>query len=372
MIHDPATRSTWAVVFNLPPWTIDTLLQYLGHAKEIAHMPFLVPILLANAASGGLWDREYEAYGHFNTIRIAMKCDQYDRSAIKVDPRDLADMPRKLTASADNVATVVSFAANLERIMKFLDLHFDEYHKHAPPAVYREVQDHLHWLQQLIEDVTVKNETVRSAGQAVVQMVYAVLQQKDNEINHQHGGDMRVIAIVTLMFLPSTFISTWFSASFWNFDPKAEGPVASKWALFHFGISIAMTLAIFIAWRNDSLARKKKHKHMRKSTKSKRKSHQSRWTGKVIRKLRRTPAQVEEGDADTEDDDDDDDYENGRREKDPSPWDSLRQRIVPLAQRRKHSTATQGGEIAKMVRKTAPKKEKAIAEENFAPATKTP
>lgn len=134
-------------------------------------MPFLVPILLANAASGGLWDREYEAYGHFNTIRIAMKCDQYDRSAIKVDPRDLADMPRKLTASADNVATVVSFAANLERIMKFLDLHFDEYHKHAPPAVYREVHDHLHWLQQLIEDVTVKNETVRSAGQAVVQMV---------------------------------------------------------------------------------------------------------------------------------------------------------------------------------------------------------
>lgn len=171
MIHDPATRSTWAVVFNLPTWTIDTLLGNLNHAQEIAHMPFLVPILLANAASGGLWDREYEAYGHFNTIRIAMKCDQYDRREIKVDPKDLADMPRKLTASADNVATVVSFATNLERIVTFLDAHFDEYHQHAPAPVYRETRDHLNWLHQLIHDVSVKNETVRSGGQAVVQMV---------------------------------------------------------------------------------------------------------------------------------------------------------------------------------------------------------
>lgn len=171
MVHDPKTKTTWAVVFNLPVWTIDTLLQYLDHAQDIAHMPFLVPILLANAASGGLWDREYEAYGHFNTIRIAMKCDQYDRSELAVDPRDLKDMPRKLTASADNVATVVSFAANLERILVFLDKHFDDFHANAPQAVCNEVRDHLHWLKQLCEDVTIKNETVRSAGQAVVQMV---------------------------------------------------------------------------------------------------------------------------------------------------------------------------------------------------------
>ncbi len=151
----------------------------------------------------------------------------------------------------------------------------------------------------------------------------------------------------------------------------ADGPVASKWALFHFGISIAMTLAIFIAWRNDSLARKKKRSKARKS-KSKRKNT-SRWTGRVIRKLKRTPAQVEEGDAESVDDNDDDnDEENDGREKDPGPWDSLRQKIVPLAQRRKHST-TGGGEIAKMVRKTAPKKDnKTIAEENVAAATETP
>ncbi|KAH7397336.1 hypothetical protein BKA66DRAFT_546363 [Pyrenochaeta sp. MPI-SDFR-AT-0127] len=367
MIHDPATRSTWAVVYNIPTWTVDTILQYLDHAKDIAHMPFLIPILLANAASGGLWDREYEAYGHFNTIRIAMKCDQYDRSAIKVDPRDLADMPRKLTASADNVATVVSFAANLERILKFLDMHFDDYHdKNVNSDVYSEVRDHLHWLQQLIEDVTVKNETVKSAGQAVVQMVYAVLQQRDNEINHQHGGDMRVIAIVTLMFLPGTFLSTWFSASFWNFDPKVNGPVASKWAIFHFGVSIAMTLAIFIAWRNDSLSRKKRRNKGSKSASQRKKP--SRWTGRVIRKLKRTPtSQVEEGDGDSAVEDDENTVE---RESGPRPWDSLRQRIVPLAQRRKHATTTQGGEIAKIMRKAAMKKDnRTIVETN---ATTTP
>ena len=166
------------------------------------------------------------------------------------------------------------------------------------------------------------------------------------------------------------------SSVVWNFDPKADGPVASKWALFHFGVSIAMTLAIFIAWRNDSLARKKKRSKGPKR-KSKRKNT-TRWTGKVIRKFKRTTAQVEEGDAESADDNDyDDDEENDNREKDPSPWDSLRQRIVPLAQRRKHST-TGGGEIAKMMRKTAPKKdsktiaEKTIAEENVATTTGTP
>lgn len=369
------------------------MLQYLDHAKDIAHMPFLIPILLANAASGGLWDREYEAYGHFNTIRIAMKCDQYDRSAIKVDPRDLADMPRKLTASADNVATVVSFAANLERILKFLEKHFDDYHdKTVNPGVYSEVLDHLHWLQQLIEDVTVKNETVRSAGQAVVQMVSSMslnlhtivltdltrFTLSSNNVTTKLTTSMEVTCAssplllscsslghfcppgsVPVVRIPHLSFNTALTRCLvWNFDPKVDGPVASKWAIFHFGVSIAMTLAIFIAWRNDSLSRKKKRTKGSKNA-SKRKNT-SRWTGRVVRKLKRTPSQVEDGDMDSVVDGD----EDAERDSRTSPWDSLRQKIVPIAQRRKHATS-QGGEIAKMVRKTAVKKEnKTPAEAN--------
>lgn len=59
---------------------------------------------------------------------------------------------------------------------------------------------------------------------------------------------MRIIAAVTLIFLPGTFVATFLSPSFWKFDP-GEGKVVSKWIWLYWGLTGALTVAVLGAWK---------------------------------------------------------------------------------------------------------------------------
>jgi hypothetical protein len=65
----------------------------------------------------------------------------------------------------------------------------------------------------------------------------------------KYGAAMRVIAAVTLGFLPGTFTATLFSASFWNFQPSNKGRVVSKWVWLYWVVTVVLTLAVLAAWR---------------------------------------------------------------------------------------------------------------------------
>lgn len=60
---------------------------------------------------------------------------------------------------------------------------------------------------------------------------------------------MRVIADVTLFYLPGTFVATLFSASFWDFSPDNVGKVFSKWIWLYVGASVWLTVAVMGIWR---------------------------------------------------------------------------------------------------------------------------
>ncbi|ORY01732.1 hypothetical protein BCR34DRAFT_90945 [Clohesyomyces aquaticus] len=68
-------------------------------------------------------------------------------------------------------------------------------------------------------------------------------------MNLRHGSDMRKIPIVTLVFLPGTFVATHFSASFWNFQPDNKGSVVSPWVWLYWVITLALTLLVLSAWQ---------------------------------------------------------------------------------------------------------------------------
>ena len=65
----------------------------------------------------------------------------------------------------------------------------------------------------------------------------------------EYGVNMQVIAAVTLGFLPSTFIATLFSTSFWNFQPDNGGRVVSKWVWLYWVLAVVLTLAVLAAWK---------------------------------------------------------------------------------------------------------------------------
>ena len=69
---------------------------------------------------------------------------------------------------------------------------------------------------------------------------------------------MRVIASVTLLFLPGTFVATLFSASFWDFSPSNQGSVVSKWVWLFWTITIVLTVAVLGVWRGYPVLQKRR------------------------------------------------------------------------------------------------------------------
>lgn len=69
---------------------------------------------------------------------------------------------------------------------------------------------------------------------------------------HRDGEAMRAVAVVTLVFLPSTFVSTLFSTTFFAFIPGSEGSSAS-WAVsekfwIYWVFSVPLTVVAMGCW----------------------------------------------------------------------------------------------------------------------------
>ncbi|PVF91184.1 hypothetical protein CPB86DRAFT_830705 [Serendipita vermifera] len=109
--------------------------------------------------------------------------------------------------------------------------------------------------------------------QAQVQTVYNLTSQKDNGLNlkisrlaarqnhfnmivasatRRDSIDMRIIAGVTLVFLPGTFVATLFSSSFWNFQPPKDGRVVSSWIWLYCIVTGILTFLVLALWRHLS------------------------------------------------------------------------------------------------------------------------
>jgi hypothetical protein len=69
---------------------------------------------------------------------------------------------------------------------------------------------------------------------------------------------MQVIAGVTLVFLPGTFVATLFSASFWDFQPGNTGRIVSGWVWLYFVTTILLTSIVLFGWQMSSRLRKNK------------------------------------------------------------------------------------------------------------------
>jgi len=60
---------------------------------------------------------------------------------------------------------------------------------------------------------------------------------------------MRLITAITLIFLPGTFVATFFSTTFWDFSPDNEGAKVTYWVYLYFVATIGLTLLVLVVWR---------------------------------------------------------------------------------------------------------------------------
>jgi heme/copper-type cytochrome/quinol oxidase subunit 2 len=59
---------------------------------------------------------------------------------------------------------------------------------------------------------------------------------------------MRIIAAVTLIFLPGTFTATLFSTSFFSFQTPDKPRVVSHWIWLYATVTVGLTMLVIGAW----------------------------------------------------------------------------------------------------------------------------
>jgi hypothetical protein len=65
---------------------------------------------------------------------------------------------------------------------------------------------------------------------------------------------MRVIAAITIFFLPATFTATFFSTTFFEFNSDLNGKVYSEWLWLYFLVTVILTTVVtvgtWLLWRS--------------------------------------------------------------------------------------------------------------------------
>ncbi|KAF1974466.1 hypothetical protein BU23DRAFT_93985 [Bimuria novae-zelandiae CBS 107.79] len=105
------------------------------------------------------------------------------------------------------------------------------------------------YLKGLIAGAEDSKKLLEARTQAQVDTVNTLISQRHAEAALKETYVMRIVAIVTLVFLPATAVATMFSTSFWNWMPLGQDEknhtVVSSWVWIYFLCSILLSLAVY-------------------------------------------------------------------------------------------------------------------------------
>ena len=293
-IEDPATHTINSLIVGLTATEIDLLLSYLNRISSsctIPTHPALLPLILLDLATNEtaslvelrikLMSQIQQRTGmdRFNSLKSATVAgDREPRKSVSDERKELnldAVMLR-LTCLSDWVAAQRGFIEIQDRISNIL----------AGMIVGEETQ-----LDMFRERLAFVRESLLAADQkcvylersisAQVQTVYSLIAQKDNRLNHsatrascqiasdsrriailtrRDSTDMRIIAAVTLIFLPGTFVATVFSTGLFDWghgdptpagsdgDDDGGGQMISRYIWVYFMLTGALTAVVLLAW----------------------------------------------------------------------------------------------------------------------------
>ncbi|KAI8931742.1 hypothetical protein NX059_011384 [Plenodomus lindquistii] len=290
MTHDAKTRCTFTVLYMRNSHILSDITSKILSSELYASQFSFVPLLLLRERISFLSLNQGDIFHDFDAIQAALGCRHqslvFSVAEEDLEKPDVTNMPRGLTSLAcflgHQARALVYCAEEIRSVQSLVDAH-----THSTDDVLTEMTHQLQYIDQQCRQFSLETQEWKELVQAMVQMVYAILQQRDNEINHRYGADMRVITAITLVFLPGTFIATLFSTSFWNFAPNNSGPKVSGWVWLYFVVTAILTLVVLSVWRGFTVLKQFK------------KTLSQFWQENVlvakIRRVKRGPSDVELG-----------------------------------------------------------------------------
>jgi hypothetical protein len=163
---------------------------------------------------------------------------------------DLAGLAKKIADTELSAATILEHARSLQRLIQVCEAYEalnTSFQSHPVRNITSEQREEV---QATItrSELYLRNMKM---SQDVLQSLTAVLY---NRINKQDADSMKTIAVVTLVFLPATFVSAVFSTGIFNFhasEPPDQPRTVSKYGwvyLLACLLSTAVTLLSWVCW----------------------------------------------------------------------------------------------------------------------------
>jgi len=266
LVHDKPLNVTTGVLLGLRSNEINEVLHSVRHGAKRMICPAMLPCILMDKAFDALVKDAEERRKSLVQIRFETGSHgfHFPRASIKASDKDwdsewegldLELLMQKLTSLSDacaGIAAVCRMQADFICVTRDLlacttagdndnDSSLPSSNngeaRTAAATSHRYAAQQLGFLTQFLHGVESKVTYTKSSVQDQVQTIYTLLNQRESraqvelartsrrlaEITRRDSTDMRVIAAVTLVFLPATFTSTFFSASFFNFQPQNSG-----------------------------------------------------------------------------------------------------------------------------------------------------
>ncbi|GAB1312069.1 hypothetical protein MFIFM68171_02279 [Madurella fahalii] len=279
------------------PLSVDHFVEWLERNKAALKWD---PLLIANSVLSFYQHRSYsyvnwrkDLYGMESRLGITeqaavFKQNGYQAVSFDYDKLnvDLAWLSRREAETSLAVSTMVQQANALFRLAELLDR---EEKSGKPSMTTEEIQSTI-----LRAELFLKNAAMVDG---LVESMRAVLY---NRITKHDSNSMKTIAVLTLFFLPSTFVSSVFSTGVFNFH-ASEGDqpqTISRWAWVYLLVCLlltAVTLLLWLVWYLwGSLWLKKLH-----LTRAHSSNNMTRTlNGKGVAGLADAPKALEEGEGD--------------------------------------------------------------------------
>ncbi|KAF3922548.1 hypothetical protein ABW21_db0205295 [Orbilia brochopaga] len=107
----------------------------------------------------------------------------------------------------------------------------------------RQIQDHLTCYQGMIYAFRCRSEAMQSRHQNEISLAFNTVAQYHSRVAVVDAAAMRVIAALTVVFLPATFVAAIFSMSFFNNDGTAGGWTLNSKFWIYWAFTVPLTMA---------------------------------------------------------------------------------------------------------------------------------
>lgn len=278
--YDYSNATTYAMLHGFQAHELIGLLSAMNEFKTSSAHPLLLPVLLCEMLTesdsneikrhgSNLFQVEHQT----NLIRIGQPNTMHSNDQTVFAEDDLEDITRRLNAIMSRlafhemrinanvtlVATIINNFKVLER--RCVDLSPDE-EDSEPYLMHMKMRRRLQNLQ--VEQAALLNEIACNqkvaAGQ--LQIVYNLIAQRDTRENLRVASIstsiaattkddsfvMRTVAVMTILFLPTTAISSMFSMSVFDWHAVGGNAVLSRRFWIYWAVVAPLTLVVLTAW----------------------------------------------------------------------------------------------------------------------------